>query len=211
MMDKKIERILNTFEDMFPDAKGELDHKNNFELLVAVVLSAQTTDIGVNKVTPNLFKHYPTPYDLSKADNIHVEKLLNSIGLYRMKAKNIINLSKIIVDKHNGNIPETRKELEFLPGVGRKTANVVLSNAFNVPAIAVDTHVSRVSKRLGLAYADDSVIKVENKLMKVFPKNTWQKVHHQMIFFGRYHCLARSPKCQECPLIDICVYDNKTI
>lgn len=210
-MKKKVNLILDTFEEMFPDARGELDHKNNFELLVAVVLSAQTTDIGVNKVTPKLFEKYPTPFELANAENKDVEKILNSIGLYRNKAKNIINLSKILIEKHDGDVPNTRKELEFLPGVGRKTANVVLSNAFNIPAIAVDTHVSRVSKRLGLASEKDSVLKVEKNLMKYFPKNTWKKVHHQMIFFGRYHCLARSPKCSKCPLLDICVYEDKNL
>lgn len=206
-----VSKILNAFEDMFPNAKGELDHRNNFELLVAVVLSAQTTDVGVNKVTPTLFSYYPTPYDLANANINHVEELLNSIGLYRTKAKNIIKLSKILVDKHQGNIPSERMLLEELPGVGRKTANVVLSIAFDIPAIAVDTHVSRVSKRLGIANFDDDVLTVEKKLMQAFPKDTWQKVHHQMIFFGRYHCLARKPKCLGCPLVDICVFKDKNL
>lgn len=205
----KVNKILNAFENMFPDAKGELDHRNDFELLVAVVLSAQTTDVGVNKVTPALFKHYPTPYDLANAKISHVEELLNSIGLYRNKAKNIVNLSKLLVDNHQGKVPGVRKSLEALPGVGRKTANVVLSIAFDVPAIAVDTHVERVSKRLGLANFNDSVLNVEKKLMAGFPESTWQKVHHQMIFFGRYHCLARKPKCSSCPLVDICVFEDK--
>lgn len=210
MIKVDVDRLLHTFEEMFPNAEGELDHRNDFELLVAVVLSAQTTDIGVNNVTPNLFKYYPTPYDLANAKQAHVEELLNSIGLYRMKAKNIINLSKILVDKHQGLVPDNRIDLEFLPGVGRKTANVVLSVAFDIPAIAVDTHVSRISKRLGIANENDSVLTVEKKLMNLFPRDTWQKVHHQMIFFGRYHCLARNPKCNTCPLVDVCIYDNKT-
>lgn len=203
--------ILDALETMFPDAKGELDHRNDFELLVAVVLSAQTTDIAVNKVTKKLFEYYPTPYDLANAKTEHVESLLNSIGLFRNKAKNIINLSKILVDRHQGLIPSDRSMLESLPGVGRKTANVVLSIAFNIPAIAVDTHVARVSKRLGLAELDDSVLTIEKKLMKSFPKEVRQKLHHQMIFFGRYHCLAKKPKCSGCPLFDICIFEQKNI
>lgn len=201
--------ILNTLEKMFPDAKGELDHRNDFELLIAVVLSAQTTDVAVNKVTKELFKQYKTPYDLANAPVEHVETLINSIGLFRTKAKNIIKLSKILVDRHQGLIPNERIELEALPGVGRKTANVVLSIAFDIPAIAVDTHVARVSKRLGLASNDDSVLTIEQKLMDAFPKEVWQKLHHQMIFFGRYHCLAKKPKCRDCPLFEICEFEQK--
>ncbi|HHW80041.1 MAG TPA: endonuclease III, partial [Acholeplasmataceae bacterium] len=120
-------------------------------------------------------------------------------------------LSNIIINNHSGIVPNNRKDLEALPGVGRKTANVVLSNAFNIPAIAVDTHVERVSKRLGLANKEDSLLTVEKKLMDAFPKNLWQKIHHQMIFFGRYHCLARKPKCYSCPLADICLYEEKNL
>lgn len=207
----KTEKILHTFETMFPNAKGELDHNNDFELLVAVVLSAQTTDIAVNKVTPKLFEKYKGPYELAIANQEDVEEILKTIGLYRNKAKNIIKLSNIIINNHSGIVPNNRKDLEALPGVGRKTANVVLSNAFNIPAIAVDTHVERVSKRLGLANKKDSLLTVEKKLMDAFPKNLWQKIHHQMIFFGRYHCLARKPKCYSCPLADICLYEEKNL
>lgn len=207
----KTEKILHTFETMFPNAKGELDHNNDFELLVAVVLSAQTTDIAVNKVTPKLFEKYKGPYELAIANQEDVEEILKTIGLYRNKAKNIIKLSNIIINNHSGIVPNNRKDLEALPGVGRKTANVVLSNAFNIPAIAVDTHVERVSKRLGLANKEDSLLTVEKKLMDAFPKNLWQKIHHQMIFFGRYHCLARKPKCYSCPLADICLYEEKNL
>jgi len=201
--------ILETLENMFPHATVELHHKNHFELLIAVVLSAQTTDVSVNKVTPFLFEKYPSAYDLSLAEQKDVESLIQTIGLYRNKAKNIIELSKRLVDLYQGEVPQKREELESLPGVGRKTANVVLSNAFGIPAIAVDTHVERVSKRLGLAGLDDSVLTVEEKLMKKFPKSSWQKVHHQLIFFGRYHCLAKKPKCEICPLYDVCVYEHK--
>ena len=207
---KKEEHILEVLEQMFPDAHVELNHQNTFELLIAVVLSAQTTDVGVNKITPALFKAYPTPYEMMHADITDIEDKIKTIGLYRNKAKNIILLSKQLVEKHQGVVPEKREDLESLPGVGRKTANVVLSNAFGIPALAVDTHVARVSIRLGLAKKDDSVFEIEKKLMQKLPREKWQKAHHQFIFFGRYHCLAKNPKCNNCPLFDICKYENKS-
>ena len=206
---KREERILEVLESMYPNAHVELNHKNTFELLVAVVLSAQTTDKSVNKVTHGLFEKFPTPELLKDAPLKDVEDLIKSIGLYKNKAKHIISLSKELYINFNGEVPNDRKSLESLPGVGRKTANVVLSNAFGIPALAVDTHVNRVSKRLKLAKEDDSVLQVEQKLMKKFPKKYWTKLHHQLIFFGRYHCLAQNPKCHECPLLDICTYKDK--
>ena len=198
--------FINYLDELFPNAKAELNFSNNFELLIAVVLSAQTTDVSVNKVTPKLFKKYPTPFDLSKADVNDVETIINSIGLYRNKSKNIIELSKILVEKYNGEIPNRREALESLPGVGRKTANVVLSNAFDVPAFAVDTHVERISKRLGIALENDSVLTVEEKLMALFPRQLWKKLHHQLIFFGRYHCTSKKPKCEICKMKDFCPF-----
>ncbi|MDO9630062.1 MAG: endonuclease III [Acholeplasmataceae bacterium] len=206
---KKEEHILEVLESMFPDAHVELNHNNNYELLIAVVLSAQTTDVGVNKITPALFKAYPSPYELMHAELTDIENKIKTIGLYRNKAKNIILLAKQLVEKHQGIVPGDRESLESLPGVGRKTANVVLSNAFGIPALAVDTHVARVSIRLGLANPSDSVLEIENKLMKKLPREKWQKAHHQFIFFGRYHCLAKNPKCSNCPLFDLCKYENK--
>jgi len=203
--------ILETLDQMFPNATVELDHKNVFELLVAVVLSAQTTDVAVNKITPNLFKKYPTPELLAQGDLKDIENLIKTIGLYRNKAKNIKALSKELVETYQGEVPSERNALESLPGVGRKTANVVLSNAFNIPALAVDTHVARVSVRLGFAKEGDSVLVIEQKLMRKIPKEKWQQAHHQFIFFGRYHCLARNPKCSSCPLFDICKYKEKTM
>ncbi|MFA5470431.1 MAG: endonuclease III [Acholeplasmataceae bacterium] len=203
--------ILETLDQMFPNATVELDHKNVFELLVAVVLSAQTTDVAVNKITPNLFKKYPTPELLAQGDLKDIENLIKTIGLYRNKAKNIKALSKELVETYQGEVPSERNALESLPGVGRKTANVVLSNAFNIPALAVDTHVARVSVRLGFAKEGDSVLVIEQKLMRKIPKENWQQAHHQFIFFGRYHCLARNPKCSSCPLFDICKYKEKTM
>ncbi|MBE0701154.1 MAG: endonuclease III [Acholeplasmataceae bacterium] len=205
------QRILKTFDVMFPDATVELKYANHFELLIAVVLSAQTTDASVNKITPNLFKKYPTPDLMASASLDDLEQMIRYIGLYRNKAKNIKSLSEQLVLKHQGQIPCKREDLETLPGVGRKTANVVLSNAFGIPALAVDTHVARVSVRLGFANLDDNVLEIEKKLMEHIPKSSWQKAHHQFIFFGRYHCLAKKPKCQVCPLFDICTFKNKSI
>jgi endonuclease III len=205
----KIEVILETLDTMFPNAHVELDHQSDFQLLVAVALSAQTTDKAVNKVTHALFERFPDADTLSQATIEEVKPYIQSIGLYQNKAKNIIALSRVLVDHHQGKIPNDRAFLEALPGVGRKTANVVLSNAFGIPALAVDTHVERVSKRLRLAKNSDSVLVVEQKLMKKFPKQQWMKLHHQLIFFGRYHCTAKNPKCLHCPLYEMCVYPKK--
>lgn len=209
-MDKiKLQRIASYVNELFPDAKAELNYRNHFELLIAVVLSAQTTDIAVNQVTPALFESYPTPYVLAQADTLVVESYIKRIGLYKNKAKNIIALSQALVLKYNGQVPSDRAALESLPGVGRKTANVVLSNAFDIPAFAVDTHVARISKRLGLANETDDVLKIEQKLMKHFDASKWMRLHHQFIFFGRYHCKAVKPQCDICALKDICLYFNQ--
>ncbi|MBQ7953612.1 MAG: endonuclease III, partial [Clostridia bacterium] len=154
--------------------------------------------------TPALFKKYPTAFDLANAKLEEVESLIKRIGLYRNKAKNIIALSKILVANFNGEVPSRRDDLESLPGVGRKTTNVVLSVAFDYPALAVDTHVLRVSKRLKLAKKDDTALDVERKLCRIIPRERWTKSHHQFIFFGRYFCKATSPNCRECPLFDLC-------
>ncbi len=201
---QQIRFCLDEMGKMFPEAHCELNHKNPFELVIAVVLSAQCTDALVNKVTKNLFEKYHTPHDYL---NVSLEELQNdirSIGLFRNKAKNIQKLCQILLEKYDGQVPKTREELMELPGVGRKTANVVMSVAFGVPAIAVDTHVERVSKRLAICRWKDTVLEVENTLMKKVPKEEWSITHHRMIFFGRYHCKAQSPKCLECPLLEIC-------
>ena len=202
---KKSNYIIRELAKLYPDAKCELEHKNNFELLVAVALSAQTTDQRVNSVTPILFSKYPDAFSLAKADLKTVEKIIKPIGLYHNKAINIIKLSKHLVDKHDGQVPDDRKMLEDLPGVGRKTANVILNNCFDYPAFAVDTHVSRVSKRLAIADQDDDVMQVEEKLMNFFEKKYWGKLHHQFIFFGRYKCKAVKPECVDCPLKKYCI------
>lgn len=195
---------LDEIAKMFPDAHCELVHDNPFELLIAVVLSAQTTDANVNNVTKTLFRKYKTPEDYVRTPLEELERDIRSIGLYRSKAKNIKKLCETLIEKYNGEVPRTREELMTLAGVGRKTANVVISVAFGVPAIAVDTHVERVSKRLGICRWNDSVREVEETLMKKIPKERWSEAHHQLIFFGRYHCKARSPQCDICPLLDMC-------
>ena len=204
----KIEHILEVLEELYPNAECELIHSNGFELLIAVMLSAQTTDKSVNQLTKNLFKKYKTPQDYVDVELSILEEDLKRIGLYKNKAKNLKALSKKILTNFNNQVPSSQVELESLPGVGRKTANVVLSVWFHVPRIAVDTHVERVSKRLKLAYKKDSVVKVEEKLMRKLPKNKWSDTHHKMIFFGRYHCTARNPKCTNCPLKTECRYPN---
>lgn len=201
---KQVQYVLDEMEKMFPDAHCELVHSNPFELLIAVVLSAQSTDALVNKVTKNLFKKYKTPEDYLAVPLEELEQDIRSIGLYRTKAKNIQKLCRKLIDEYGGEIPKNRDELIKFPGVGRKTANVVVSVAFQIPAIAVDTHVERVSKRLGICRWKDSVLEVEETLMKKIPKERWSKAHHLLIFFGRYHCKAQSPKCDVCPLLDIC-------
>ncbi|HIZ70163.1 MAG TPA: endonuclease III [Candidatus Atopostipes pullistercoris] len=183
---------------IFPEAKAELNHKNAFELLIAVILSAQTTDVGVNKATPKLFEAYPTPELMMKADLQDIEDKIKTIGLYRNKAKFIKNTAAKLVEEFNGEVPMNRKDLESLPGVGRKTSNVVMSVAFNEPAIAVDTHVERIAKKFKMVDENASVIQVEKTLMEKLPKEMWSIAHHRLIFFGRYQCPARKHNHEEC-------------
>ncbi|MGU3470219.1 endonuclease III [Paenibacillus sp. D51F] len=200
----KMRCILDTMAEMFPDAHCELNHANPFELTIAVLLSAQCTDETVNRVTADLFQKYRTPEDYLAVDLEELQQDIRRIGLFRNKAANIQKLCRILLERYGGEIPERHDQLTELPGVGRKTANVVVSNAFGVPAIAVDTHVERVSKRLGLAKQEDSVLEVEKKLMRKVPREEWTLTHHRFIFFGRYHCKAQQPKCDICPLLDMC-------
>lgn len=205
MLTKKEWQVcLKTFEEMFPEAHCELVHKNAFELLIATLLSAQCTDVLVNRVTADLFKKYETPGDYLAVPVEELQQDIRSIGLYRNKSKNIQALSGRLIDEFNGEVPESRDTMMTLPGVGRKTANVVVSNAFGVPALAVDTHVERVAKRLGMNRWKDRPIDVEEKIMRWTPQEKWTDTHHQMIFFGRYHCKAQNPNCAECPLLDLC-------
>lgn len=198
------DEILDILEEMFPDAHCELYHETPFQLLVAVVLSAQTTDAAVNKITPALFEAFPTPQAMAKADIKEIENKIRRIGLYRNKARSVQNLSKSLVESFDGVVPDTMKQLTSLAGVGRKTANVVRSVCFDIPSIAVDTHVERISKRLGLAKVQDSVEVVEQKLKRKIKRERWNKAHHLFIFFGRYHCTARNPKCEGCPFQSFC-------
>ncbi|WP_214887944.1 endonuclease III [Exiguobacterium sp. s142] len=200
----QLNEISETMRQMFPDAHCELTHRNPFELVVAVALSAQATDALVNQVTPGLFEAFPTVEAMAAADVAEIESLIKRIGLFRNKAKNVKALSMRILDLHGGIVPDDRESLEALPGVGRKTANVVLSVAFHEPAFAVDTHVERVSKRLGICRWKDNVRQVEDTLMKKFLREDWSQLHHQFIFFGRYHCKAQRPGCETCPLLHMC-------
>ena len=207
---KTIEAV-QTMGDLFPDAHCELNHRNAFELLIATILSAQATDVGVNKVTLKLFERFPTPAHLATASEESVIECIQSLGLYRSKAKNIRLCAQQLMERFNGEVPQTREELVSLAGVGRKTANVVMSVAFNIPAFAVDTHVERISKRLQICRQKDSVLEVEETLCRKIPKELWSRAHHWMIFFGRYHCIARKPKCHECPLLEMCTFGKREV
>ena len=204
----KPNEIVDVIEQMFPNAQCELVHQSPFQLLVAVVLSAQTTDAAVNKVTPALFEAFPDAQTMAQAPVSEIEKYIKKIGLYRNKARSVSNLSKDLIEKFDGQVPSSYKDLQSLAGVGRKTANVVRSVAFDIPSFAVDTHVERISKRLGLAKPYDSVLKVEEKLKRKIDRNRWNQAHHDFIFFGRYHCMARNPKCDTCPFVSFCKKDK---
>lgn len=203
---ERLRKVLAIIGEMYPDAHCELDYQTPFQLLVAVILSAQTTDKSVNKVTPQLWQHYPTIADLAAANVVDVENNLRTIGLYKNKARNIVKTARAVLQDFDGVVPKTHKELESLPGVGRKTANVVLAEIYKVPSIAVDTHVSRVAKRLNISAQDASVTEIEHDLMKKIPKRDWIVTHHRLIFFGRYFCLAKNPKCAICPVQSYCKY-----
>ncbi|WP_174733978.1 endonuclease III [Mesobacillus harenae] len=200
----QIRYCLDEMGRMFPDAHCELNHSNPFELVIAVALSAQCTDALVNKVTKNLFEKYKSPEDFLSVPLEELQQDIRSIGLYRNKASNIQKLCRTLIDQYGGIVPQDRDELTNLAGVGRKTANVVVSVAYGIPAIAVDTHVERVSKRLGFCRWKDSVLEVEKTLMRKVPEDEWSVTHHRMIFFGRYHCKAQNPQCEVCPLLELC-------
>ncbi|MGI9492979.1 MAG: endonuclease III, partial [Geminicoccaceae bacterium] len=192
-----------------PAPETELSYTNTYTLLVAVVLSAQATDVGVNKATKKLFALADTPTTMLELGETRVRELIKTIGLYRNKAKNVIALSQALIDDHEGQVPETREALEKLPGVGRKTASVILNEAFGQPTIAVDTHVFRLANRTGLAPAK-TPLAVERRLEAIVPKRYAQGAHHWLILHGRYICLARKPKCEQCVISDLCSFDAKT-
>lgn len=201
---KQIDTIMSTIAEMFPNAHCELNHRNPFELAIAVMLSAQCTDALVNRITPELFEKYHEPEDYLAVPEKELQDDIRSIGLYRNKAKHIRQMCQCLIDDYGGRLPETRDELIKLPGIGRKTANVIASVAFGEPALAVDTHVERVTKRLGICRWKDSVLEVEKTLTKRVPRDKWSQTHHRLIFFGRYHCKAQHPNCPECPLLYLC-------
>jgi endonuclease-3 len=205
----EVEEAFRRFQAAMPEPKGELQHINPFTLLVAVVLSAQATDAGVNKATPALFKLADTPEKMAALGEERVRELIKTIGLYRTKAKNVIALSKMLIAEHGGRVPGTREALQELPGVGRKTANVVLNIAFGQPTMAVDTHIFRIGNRTGLAPGKDPLA-VELKLLEVIPEKYMMHAHHWLILHGRYTCLARRPLCEKCVIADICKWPGKT-
>lgn len=200
----KNKEIIAYLDTIIPNPRCELEYSKDYELLVATMLSAKTTDKRVNEVTRALFKKYPSLKDLVDADIEDIKQIIRSIGTYNKKASNIKSIAKNLLEKSNGIVPNDRKFLESLDGVGRKTTNVVLSNIYNVPCIAVDTHVSRVSKRLGIAKEADDVVVVEKKLNKFFKDDDLCRLHHQLVLFGRYYCKAIKPECKNCGLKKYC-------
>ena len=197
------EEIINELDKLIPNPKCELNYNKDYELLIATVLSAQSTDKRVNSVTKILFEKYDL-LALKDADIKEIEDIIKPVGTYTRKALYIKEIANKLIKDYNGVVPNNREYLESLPGVGRKTTNVVLSNLFDVPAFAVDTHVFRVSKRLGIAKPKDDVLKVEKKLMKYFPKEKWSRLHHQLVLFGRYTCKSIKPDCINCPFNKKC-------
>ncbi|MDX1252600.1 MAG: endonuclease III [Gammaproteobacteria bacterium] len=209
MRPKKIRELFARFQAANPHPTTELNHSTPFELLIAVILSAQATDKGVNKATEKLFKAANTPRAILKLGETGLKKYIQTIGLFNSKAHNIIKTCAILVDKHGGQVPAEREALEALPGVGRKTANVILNTAFGQPTIAVDTHIFRVANRIGLA-PGKTVLAVEKELLRVIPDEFKHDAHHWLILHGRYVCTARKPRCGACIIYDLCEYPDKT-
>ena len=209
MMKTNITPLLNYLEEMFPSARCELFYSKDYELVIAVMLSAQTTDKSVNAVTPILFSKYPSLEDLNNAPLIEIEEILKPIGLYKNKAKNLKGIVKDLMERFNGNVPSNKDELMTLPGVGNKTAGVIRAEIFQIPDLPVDTHILRISKRLNIAKKEDEPIDVERKLKKLIPEERWIKSHHQLIHFGRYFCTARNPQCENCKISDMCINNRK--
>lgn len=204
-------KIIEILKQTYPDAKCSLNYSTPFELLIAVMLSAQCTDERVNKVTPDLFKKCNTPETVLKTDVKKIEKLIHSCGFYKSKAQNIQNTSRILIEKFDGSVPKTLDELICLPGVGRKTANVVMLEAFNNPqGVAVDTHVKRISKRLGLSTEDDPA-KIEQDILNLFPEKYYTDINHTLIYHGRNTCTARNPNCAKCVIKSFCKYNSKIV
>ena len=210
MTPKKVREFFTRLAAANPEPKSELEYATPYQLLVAVVLSAQATDKGVNRATRPLFRAHPTPQAIAVLGEEGLAEYINTIGLYPTKAKNVVGLSRLLLERHGGEVPHDRAALEALPGVGRKTANVVLNIAFHEPTIAVDTHIFRVGNRTGLA-AGKTVVDVEQKLLKVVPAEFRLHAHHWLILHGRYTCKARSPDCVHCPVFDLCAWKEKNV
>lgn len=204
-------RITTYLDNLFPDAHGELEYTHDYELLIAVILSAQATDKSVNAVTRVFYKQYPSIEAMASLSEEELAEHFKTIGLYKAKAHNVYLTLKILINTYGGKVPSDKDSLLSLPGVGVKTANVVRAELFKIPEIAVDTHVNRIAKRLGFATQKDNLTVVEAKLRKAFPKERYIKTHHQMIFFGRYFCKSKNPRCRECALVDICKEKHKNL
>lgn len=203
-MTNKQEAIFSYLDELYPNAHCELNYSKDYELLIAVMLSAQTTDKAVNKVTAILFDRYKSVESLANASLSDVENIISTIGMYKVKAKNVIGISQGLLAKHEGKVPHDKEKLMQLPGVGNKTANCVLAELFNEPYLAIDTHMQRFAKRLGIAKSNDSVEVMEKKYLRFIPKERAIKTNHQIIWFGRYKCKAISPKCDDCKLKEFC-------
>ncbi len=201
-----MEIISNYIDSLFPHAKCELFYNRDYELVIAVMLSAQTTDKAVNGVTEKLFKDYPSLEELDNASIEDIEDHIKSLGLYKNKAKNIKGITHKILSDFKGELPSDKDLLQTLPGIGNKSAGVIRIEVFKIPDLPVDTHIIRITNRLGIASNSDEPIDIERKLKKLIPESNWIKTHHQLIHFGRYFCLARSPKCEECKLREYCKY-----
>lgn len=202
---------IQTMRKEYPNAGTTLTADTNFHFLLAVILSAQSTDQSVNSLTPALFERFPLPNDLAAAEPEDVEPYIKRLGLYHNKAKYLVNCSRKLVTDFDGTVPRTLKELTSLPGVGRKVANVVMAECFNIPAFPVDTHVSRVARRLAMVPPKASVLAIEKKLREAVPEEKWLDAHHSMIFWGRYRCMARNPRCNDCPLLPICITGQQNV
>ncbi|NLB48464.1 MAG: endonuclease III [Erysipelotrichia bacterium] len=211
MMTTKVERLLAFLDEMFPLASCELVYQKDHELVIAVMLSAQTTDKAVNATTRKLFSRFPSLDDLHRAPLLEIENCIKNLGLYKNKARYIKGIAEVLISRFNYQVPKDKDLLMVLPGVGNKTAGVIRAELFKIPDLPVDTHVSRVAKRLSLAKLEDDPLSVEIKLKKLLPKERWIKSHHQLIHFGRYFCKAKNPHCSECKIIETCSYKNKRL
>ena len=206
MTKEKYKLISQYIDSLFPDAECELFYQKDYELVISVMLSAQTTDKAVNQVTESLFKDYPTLKDIDNASLEDIENHIKRLGMYKNKAANIKGIARVLLNDFDGVVPSDKDQLQRLPGIGNKSAGVIRCEVFKIPDLPVDTHIIRITNRLGIANKDDEPIDIERKLKKIIPEESWIKSHHQLIHFGRYFCTARSPKCNECKLRNICKY-----